>query len=41
MTTFLTVLSVCFLGSLFVGVVAIGLVIMNYSVVIIRRKKDE
>ena len=41
MTTFLTVLSVCFLASLFIGVVAIGVVIMNYSVVIIRRKKNE
>jgi len=39
MTTFLTVLSVSFLVSLFIGVVAIGIVIMNYSVVIIRREK--
>ena len=39
MTTFLTVLSVSFLASLFIGVVVIGIVIMNYSVVIIRREK--
>ena len=39
MTTFLTVLSISFLASLFIGVVAIGIVIMNYSVVIIRREK--
>jgi len=41
MTTFLTVLSIIFLASLVIGVVVIGLVIMNYSVVIIRRKKNE
>lgn len=38
MTTFLTVLSICFLASLLIGVLAIGFIILNYSVVIIRRK---